>query len=112
MGEKGARQSQAGSAMAEQLLDELAPLGAVTAKKMFGGYGVFADGVMFALVDSAGRAHLRADEATAPGFEAAGSDKHGRMPSWQIPDDVMADPDQLLAWAGRARDVAVAAKKR
>ena len=112
MGDKGARQSEAGAAMADRLLDELAPLGAVTAKKMFGGYGLFDDGVMFAIVDSTGHPYLRADETTAPVFVDSGSEKHGRMPYWRIPSEVLADPDQLLAWAGEARSVAVAAKKK
>lgn len=111
MGEKGAKQSKVGAAAADRLLEDLAPLGAVTAKKMFGGYGLFNDGVMFVIVDSAGEAYLRADAATSPTFEAAGSGKHSRMPYWQISAAVLADPDQLLEWAGAARDVAHAAKK-
>lgn len=112
MGEKGAKQSTASAAMADRLLDELAPLGDVTAKKMFGGHGIFADGVMFALVDSAGTPFLRANAETAAGFEAAGSDPHGKMPYWEIPDGVLADTDSLTAWAEQAHDVAVDAKKK
>ena len=111
MGEEGARLSAAGADMAAHLVDELAPLGEVTTKKMFGGYGVFTDGVMFALVDSAGGAFLRADESTSPRFEQAGSEAHGRMPYWKIPEVVLADPSSLLRWATEARDVAKAAKK-
>jgi DNA transformation protein len=77
--------------MAERLLDELTPLGDVTTKKMFGGYGVFEDAVMFALVDSSGGAFLRADETTAARFEEAGSEAHGRMPYWRIPHAVLDD---------------------
>lgn len=112
MGEKGARQSTSGAEMAERLLDELAPLGDVSTKKMFGGYGVFVDGVMFALVDSAGGAFLRADAATEARFEAAGSEAHGRMPYWRIPPVVLDDTPSLLDWANEARDVARAAKKK
>jgi len=112
MGEKGARQSTAGAEMAERLLDELAPLGDVTTKKMFGGYGVFEDAVMFALVDSSGGAFLRADETTAARFEEAGSEAHGRMPYWRIPQAVLDDPASLLGWATTARDVARAAKRK
>ncbi len=112
MGEKGARQRAAGTEMAEWLLDELAPLGDVTTKKMFGGYGVFVDGVMFALVDSAGRAFLRADDATSSEFAEAGSEAHGRMPYWRIPQAVLDDSTSLTKWATTARDVARAAKKK
>jgi DNA transformation protein len=111
MGENGARQSTAGAAMAERLIDDLAPLGDVTTKKMFGGYGVFEDAVMFALVDSTGGAFLRADDATSEKFVAAGSEAHGRMPYWRIPQTVLDDSTSLLEWAMTARDVARAAKK-
>lgn len=111
MGEKGARQTQAGAAMAGRLVDELAPLGDVTSKKMFGGFGVFADGVMFALVDSAGGAFLRAGDSGADAFEAAGSARHARMPYWSVPGDVIDDDGRLLDWARQALAVAQAAKR-
>lgn len=98
--------------MAERLLDELAPLGEVTAKRMFGGYGVFEDGVMFALVDSSGGAFLRADETTSARFEEVGSEAHGRMPYWRIPPTVLDDSDSLVDWATMARDVARVAKRK
>ena len=112
MGEKGAKQTAAGADMAERLIEELVPLGHVTAKKMFGGFGIFENGVMFVLVDSAGIAHLRADATTSDRFAAADSERHGRMPYWQIPETVLEDPAQLLEWATTARDVARAAKKK
>lgn len=112
MGEKGARQSTAGAEMAERLCDDLAPLGDVTTKKMFGGYGVFEDTVMFALIDSTGGAFLRADETTATKYRESGSEAHGRMPYWQIPPAVLDDPALLMEWATTARDVARAAKKK
>ncbi|MFC6287832.1 TfoX/Sxy family protein [Nocardioides sp. GCM10027113] len=110
MGEKGARQSAEGAERAAMLVESLEPLGPVTSRTMFGGHGIFLDGTMFALVDTRGAAYLRADDATAPDFEAAGSERHGRMPYWRIPDAVLQDPDQLLAWGGRAGEVARAAK--
>lgn len=112
MAEKGARQSTAGAETAERLLDELAPLGNVTSKTMFGGCGVFEDGVMFALVDSSGDAFLRADDATAPEFAEAGSEAHGRMPYWRIPKAVLDNAAALMQWATTARDAARAAKKK
>ena len=78
---------------------------------MFGGYGVFESGVMFVLVDSAGVAHLRADDSTRARFEAVRAAKHGKMPYWSIPEPILGDHDQLLVWAGEALEVARAAKK-
>ena len=38
---------------------------------MFGGYGIFADGTMFALIDSGGRQFLRVDDASKSSFWGA-----------------------------------------
>ncbi len=110
MGEKGSRQTHAGAAAAESMVAGLAPLGDVTSKKMFGGHGIFCDGVMFGLVASSGTVHLRADESTRAGFVEAGSTKHGRMPYWTVPAAVLESEDEMLRWAKQSLDVARAAK--
>jgi DNA transformation protein len=111
MGEKDARLTGDATEAAERLVDALGSLGDVTSKKMFGGYGIFGDGVMFALVDSSGVPHLRADESTTTQFGDAGSTKHSRMPYWSIPDAVLTDDESLTTWATEAFEVAKAAKK-
>ena len=88
-----------------------APLGPVEAKKMFGGFGVFCDGVMFALLDGQGAAFLRADPDATVAFTDEGCPKHARMPYWQIPARVLADPDLLAGWGRTALIIAQAAKK-
>lgn len=110
MGTKGAQQHPAGAAEAESLVADLSGFGEVTAKKMFGGVGIFCESLMFAIVDPAGRAFLRGDEVTAPDFEAAGSPRHQKMPYWQIPASVRDDEAVLVAWAQKAFEVAKAAK--
>jgi len=111
MGEKGARLTGTAVEVGDAIVDELASLGDVRAKKMFGGVGVFADDIMFVIVDSAGRVFLRADDAGAERFEKAGGEKHGRMPYYSAPETVLADEDQFHEWAGQALAVAIAAKK-
>ena len=111
MGTKGAKLNPAATSEADALAADLQPLGPVEAKKMFGGYGVFADGVMFALVDSDGAAHLRVGPDTQPRFEAAGSAKHGRMPYWSIPAAVRSDSAALVEWATESLAVARSLKK-
>ncbi len=66
---------------------------------MFGGYGIFRDGKMFGIVDSSGAWYLKADEATSRRYESAGSEKHGRMPYWSVPEEVAADEPKLQEWA-------------
>lgn len=111
MGETGARLTGTAVEVGEALVDDLAPLGDVRGKKMFGGVGVFADDVMFVIVDSAGKVFLRADEATSQHFLEAGGGKHGRMPYYSAPESVLADEGLLQEWAGQALAVAKNAKK-
>jgi DNA transformation protein len=110
MGEKGSKQTAAAAEAAELLTDALASLGEVGSKRMYGSYGIFGDEAMFALVDSAGVAHLRGDAATASKFEDAGGHRHSRMPYWAVPDAVMSNHGDLVAWGAEALEVARAAK--
>ncbi len=113
MGEKHAKRTPAATEEAEALADDLAGLGdaAVTHRAMFGGYGIFADGVMFALVDSQGTAFLRTDEETERNYDAFGSEPHDPMPYHSIPPNIRANPGELRTWAAEALEVARAAKK-
>ena len=56
----------------DHVLDLLAPLGPVTARRMFGGFGIYLDGVMFALIAD-DILYLKVDDRTRPDYEAAGS---------------------------------------
>lgn len=96
-------------AAAAAYTERLAPLG-VTARKMFGGHGLFSDGAMFGMVTSSGDLALKADATTQARYEAAGSARKGKMPYWHVPDAVLADDVQLLAWAREAVGVAHAAR--
>ncbi len=101
----------AASVAAEALVADLSPLGEVTARRMFGGYGIFHESLMFGIVDPAGRCLLRADDATREAFESAGSERHARMPYWVIPTEVRASDGELVPWARRALDAARAARR-
>lgn len=90
-------------------------LGRLEIKRMFGGAGVYAAGVMFALLDD-GVVWLKGDEALGEAFVDAGSrqftypTKDGRMMSmgyWSLPEPALDDPDEAVAWARRSLDVAV-----
>jgi DNA transformation protein len=86
-------------------------LGDITHKRMFGGYGIFESGTIFALVPRAGGVYLKSGPANQARFEEAGANKHGRMPYYQIPVDVYTDSSQLLEWVQEAIEVSKAGKK-
>ncbi len=92
----------------EDLIAELlAPLGGVSIRRMFGGRGVFRDGLMFALLSSRGVFYLKADDETAPAFAAEGCEQwtpemKGRaipMPYWRAPERLFDEPDDFAEWA-------------
>lgn len=88
---------------------------------MFGGKGIYHEGLIFALeVD--GDILLKADAMTAPDFEAAGCrqwvyEGHIRkgpvaMPYWTIPDSAIDDPDEMAAWARKAPEASLRSKAK
>lgn len=106
MGVEGARLTEQVTERAAALVGEWAPIGEVTRRAMFGGQGIFVDGSMFAIVDSAGRLYLKADDERASVHEEVGGERHGRMPYWSVPDDVLDDEAALRDWAAAAAAVA------
>ena len=93
-----------------------APFRPVAPKRMFGGIGLYADGLMFGLVFD-GVIYLRADDASIPSFQREGSTPfvyplakhHIGRPSrhfWRLPERLYDDPDELAVWAARALVVA------
>ncbi len=101
----------------EYLIDLFDPFGPVTPKRMFGGLGVYHDGLMFALVAD-GIVYLKVDEQTIPLFEAAGARpfvyqgkaKPVQMSYWTTPEEAIDDPDAMKVWAERAYSAALRGK--
>ena len=106
MGKKGDTLTPAATRAAGELCNRLANLGDVTSRKMFGGRGVFEGGKMFALVDSSGRAFLKADKDASGKFVAMGSPRHGKMPYYEIPTQILDDSEALLEWARESIELA------
>jgi DNA transformation protein len=97
------------SELLEYLTDQLAPLGDARGRAMFGGHGIYLEGLIIGLIafDSF---YLKVDDGNRPDFEAAGSepftyDGKARpivMPYWTCPAEVLEDPELLRAWALKA----------
>jgi DNA transformation protein and related proteins len=94
----------------------------VTIRRMFGGAGIFAEGLMFGLVFD-GAIYLKVDAASIPDFEREGcqpfvytraksAGRVGRhsLSYWRMPERLYDDPDELAIWAGRA--FAIAQRKK
>ena len=100
------------------LLDLMEPLGPVSARRMFGGYGIYLDRMMFALVadDSL---YLKVDDDSRGEFEAAGLEpfrytkkgKSYQMSYHAAPEDALEDAELLRDWARKAVDAAMRAAR-
>ena len=96
-----------------EIQDALSDFGAIHTRKMFGGYGVYHQGIMFALVAD-GELYLKANEATAKQFQSCGlgpftyvkNGKAMKMSYYQAPADFFEDKVSARQWALLAFDVA------
>jgi DNA transformation protein len=100
--------------------DLLDPFGAVDDRAMFGGAGVYVDGLMIALI-AQDTLHLKTDAETRAAFEAAGLEpfqpfdhKPMVMSYHRAPEEALDDPDALRPWIEGALAAArrAAARKR
>jgi DNA transformation protein len=98
-------------------LELLAPAGAVRARRMFGGHGLYVDDLFFALV-ARDRLYLKVDARTQVRFEAAGcapfvylgKGKPVTMSYWTVPAEAMDSPALMQPWARLAVQAALAAR--
>lgn len=101
----------------EYLLELLAGLPGVSARRMFGGYGLFRNGLMFGLVADE-TLYFKVDAESVGEFTAHGLgpfvyEKNGKpmpMSYHQAPGEALDDPDEMVAWAERAFAAAVRAQ--
>jgi DNA transformation protein len=101
---------------AADIVEMFTAFGPVVPRRMFSGFGIFADGTMFALVER-GVLYLKADPQTVATFEREGQGpfsymakgrKRASMSYWRAPDRLYDDPDELALWA---RDALAAAHR-
>lgn len=96
-----------------------APLGAIRAKPMFGGWGFYCDDLFFAIVADE-TLYLKADAESAATFQQAEGEpfhvtyKDGRtetMNYWTVPEEAMENPAEMRPWAKLALAAAVRGRK-
>jgi DNA transformation protein and related proteins len=106
----------ASASFAAFVCEQLAPLGRITLRRMFGKHGVFCDGVMLGMVTD-NMLYLRVDEQNREAFKEAASSpplnyaKGGStidLSFWRAPERLFDEPDELVEWAR----VALAAARR
>jgi len=92
----------------EFLLEQLAPLGDVTGRRMFGGHALYCNGVVFALV-SENALYLKVDDQNRAQFEARGldafrpyEDQTVALGYFEAPPELFEDREALMLWGGGA----------
>jgi len=102
----------------EYVLELLSPVGALTAGRFFGGVGLSHASVQFAMIMD-NSLYFAVDDTTRARYEAAGMQpfsyvtKKGRVQVrryFELPEDVLSDPDELRVWAQES--IRVAARPR
>lgn len=95
------------------VLDQLSrAMPRIRARSMFGGVGIYSGDLFFALIAD-DTVYFKVDASTRPDFEARGmgpfrpfGDGGGAMKYYQLPEDLLEDPDALRVWAEKAVAVA------
>jgi DNA transformation protein len=100
------------------VVEQLEGCGAIATRRMFGGVGIYADDVFFAIIDN-DILYLKVDDTTREDFLREGcepfrpyGDDRQSMHYYNVPLSVLEDADALCAWGRKAIGVAVAARGR
>jgi DNA transformation protein and related proteins len=97
----------AGEHFNDRILDRLAALGDITSRPLFGGHGFYWRDVIFA-ISYRERLYLKVDDRSRPAFEARGmgpfrpNERQTLKSYFEVPPEVLDDPEALLSWAGEA----------
>jgi DNA transformation protein len=98
----------------DYVIDQLSDWGEVSARKMFGGAGLYHERVIFGLIAD-DVAYLKVDDSNRKDFVQAGASPFNPfpnkvktiiMPYYEIPADVLENPTVLAEWAQRSFDIA------
>ncbi len=99
---------------ATHIVDLLDSFGPCDARRMFGGFGIFHQGLMIGLIAD-GSLYLKADTESREQFESAGSeafgyykkDKRYQLSYYLAPEEFFENPEACLRWARLAFDAAL-----
>jgi DNA transformation protein len=103
----------------EYILSKLKPHGPITARAMFGGYGIYYGKIIFAsLVE--GKLYFRVDEMNEKDYQPynskpfifEGGKRPAVMPYLTLPEEILENPRQLPQWIEKARQASLRYRRR
>lgn len=112
------KQSRSGHGeFVELVLEQMTGFGVPRVRRMFGGYGLYCDDLMFAIILK-DKLYLKADAVNIGRFENAGlqpftyasKGKQVSLRYFEAPPEVYEDQDEMLQWARSALEAALRAR--
>ena len=106
------------SEFVEFVLELLTPIGAVRARAMFGGFGIYRGDTFFAIIVD-DKLYFKADHVTCREFTARGLSpfaytargKTITMQYYEVPPEVFEESEAMQYWARQAVSAAIRAKR-
>ena len=100
--------------------DVLRDISGITSRAMFGGYGIYRDGIIFALI-AFNQLYFKVGKINRADYVAMGSEpfiyefknhKKTTMPYWLVPDEIMQDKEKVEEWVNKSVEVSRTSKKK
>lgn len=103
----------------DYILELLSPNGEITARSMFGGHGIYKNGIIFALIIS-DELYFKVDESNEPQYRKLDSEpftyeakgKKTTMPYWKVPIEILEDENRIGAWLNQSYDISLQTKMK
>lgn len=99
--------------------DVLGHIDGIHSRAMFGGHGIYQNGVIFAIIVSS-QLYFKVDHTNKAQYEQAGSNpftyngkaKPIQMSYWTVPESIIEDPNTLSKWVSQSVEISQKNKKR
>jgi DNA transformation protein len=109
-------ETQAEKDFVHYIVDLMQSIGPVQSKRMFGGYGLFLEGLMFGLIVD-NTLYLKADKDSEQEFKGKGleaftyqkKDKAVSLSYFQAPEEALENYEEMNSWANKAYAAALRA---
>ena len=102
------------------LSEVLSDIDGISSRAMFGGYGIYKDSVIFAIIADE-QLYFKVDESNRGDYEQCGSHpfvysqgktKSTTMSYWELPADILEDKGEIAKWVDKSYAVSVSQKKK
>ena len=87
----------------------------ITSQSMFGGWGVYKDGIIFAII-AGSELYFKVDDSNRSDFEkfdshpfiySQGKNKQITMSYWLLPEDIMENETEIPKWVERSVQISI-----